>query len=108
MEFKAQYLHLMREREPKLFRQLVKSGQIDQYVQEKAVEAYRLLDDLLASEPKGPDGLPRDLQAQRLAEERVKAQMFDFPVPEKDQNPEPPDDLTLSSKAQTSRLSLAH
>jgi hypothetical protein len=78
MDFKAQYVRLLREHEPKLFRQLVKDGQIDQYLQTKSLEAHKLLDDLLTSEPKGSDGMPRDLQALRLAEERVKAQMFDF------------------------------
>jgi hypothetical protein len=35
---------------------------------------------LLANEPMGPDGLPRDLQALRLAEEIVMSQMLEFPV----------------------------
>lgn len=108
MDFKSQYVQALRDRDPGLFRELVKTGQIDQHLQDKSLEAHRLLDDLLAPEPKGPDGLPKDPQALRLAEERVKSQMLDFPVPEKDQNPEPPDDLTGLSKAKTSPLSLAN
>ena len=37
MDFKAQYVRLLGEHEPKLFRQLVKDGQIDQYLQTKSV-----------------------------------------------------------------------
>ena len=107
MDFKSQYVQALRDHDPVLFRDLVKRGQMDAYLQEKSLEAHRLLADLLAAEPKGPDGFPKDPQAERLAEERVKSQMLDFSLPEKDQNPEPPDDLTRMSRASTSRLSLA-
>lgn len=105
MDFKSQYVQALRDHDPKLFRELVKTRQIDQYLQEKSLEAHKLLDDLLAGEPKGVDGLPKDPQALRIAEERVKSQMLEFPVPERDQHPEPPDDLMMRSKASISRLS---
>ncbi len=79
MDFKSRYVQVLRDQDPKLFRELVKTNKIDQYLQEKSLEAHELLETLLAPEPKGPDGLPRDPQAQRLAEERVMAQMLDFP-----------------------------
>ena len=106
MDFKSQYVQALRDKDPGLFRDLHRRDQLDAFLQEKSAEAHRLLDDLLAPEPKGPDGLPKDPQALRLAEDRVRSQMLDFPVPERDQNPEPPDDLTHSSRAATSRLSL--
>ena len=93
MEFKGPYLFAMRERAPKMFKELCRSGRLDEHLQEKSVEAHELLDQLLASEPKGVDGLPKDLQALRLAEEIVLAQMLDFPASERAENPGPPEDL---------------
>ena len=96
MEFKGQFLQVLRERDPKLFMSLRKSGQLDQYVQEKGLEANRLLRELVAAKGNDPASL-------REAEEQVKAIMFDLPVPEQEQNPEPPDDLPMPrSKARTS------
>lgn len=80
MEFKGPYLFAMRERAPSMFVELCGSGQLDQHLQDKSLEAHMLLDQLLASEPKGVDGLPKDPQALRLAEERVLGQMLDFPA----------------------------
>jgi hypothetical protein len=71
MDFKSQYVHRLRALDPIFFRQLMRTGQIDDHLQRKSEEAHQLLEELLASEPQGPDGLPRDLQAQRLAEEYV-------------------------------------
>ncbi len=93
MDFKAPYVQVLRLRDPKLFMELRRTNKLDDYLQEKSREAHELLAQLLAGEPKGVDGFPKDPQAERLAEERVMAQMMDFPVPEKDQRPEPPDDL---------------
>jgi hypothetical protein len=80
-----------------MFMELCRSGQLDKYVQERGLEAHALLDQLLASEPKGVDGLPKDIQAQRLAEEQVMAQMLDFPVPEEQHDREPPGDLQTAT-----------
>ena len=100
MDFKGPYLQAMRVADPGLFNALRRSGQLDDYVQQKTVEAYQYLEEMLAHEPKGPTGLPLDQQASRLAEERVMAQMLDFPQPVSAQTPEPPDDLP----PQTSRV----
>jgi hypothetical protein len=78
VHFKGQYLMAMRQRAPKMFVELCKSGQLDHHVREKSVEAHALLDQLLANEPKDVAGLPKDLQASRIAEEMVMAQMLDF------------------------------
>jgi hypothetical protein len=105
MEFKGPYLFAMRERAPKMFMELCRSGQLDKYVKERGLEAHALLDQLLASEPKGVDGLPKDTQAQRLAEEQVMAQMLDFPAPEDRHDREPPEDLkTAKPSAEGPRL----
>lgn len=107
MDFKSRYVQELRDKDPALFRELVRSHQIDQFLQQKSAEAHALLEQLLAPEPKGPDGLPKDPQALRLAEERVFAQMTEFEVPENRQNPEPPDDLpTPTSRAPTTKFSL--
>lgn len=80
MEFKGSYLFAMRERAPKMFTGLCRSGELDRHLQAKTEEAHALLEQLLANEPKGVDGLPKDPQALRLAEERVLGEMIDFPT----------------------------
>jgi hypothetical protein len=107
MEFKGRYLNALRDNDPKLFMALRRSGQLDAHVQAKGLEANELLQQMLAQEPKGPNGLPLDPQAYRLAQERAMAQMLEFPTPESEQTPEPPDDLTPSSRARTSGSSPA-
>lgn len=83
-------MRAMRERAPKMFVELCRSGGLDEHVQEKGQEAHELLQQLLASEPRGVDGLPKDVQAERLAEERVLAQMLDFPDEGRAETPESP------------------
>ena len=82
MEFKEPFLLAMRERDPKLFQALSRSGRLDQFLQQKSLEAHQLLKEIMEQEPKD------DPQAERLAQERVFAIMLDFPVPESEQNPE--------------------
>jgi len=104
MEFKPIYLQALRENDPKLFNQMVRSGQMDGHLQEKSLEAHRLLAEQLASEPKLANGEPKDQNAARAAEERVLAQMLDFPQRESPDRLEPNDDLyppTQRSEAQT-------
>ena len=108
MDFKGPYLQAMAQQAPRLMRELHRTGKLDAYVQDRSLEAHQYLEQALASEPKGPSGLPLDQQAARLAQERVMGQMLEFPVPEKDQTPEPPDDLpTPSSRAKTSSSAMA-
>ena len=76
------------ESAPSMFVELCRSGKLDLHLQDKSLEAHMLLDQLLASEPKGVDGLPKDPQALRLAEERVLGQMLDFPAPQCRENSE--------------------
>ena len=107
MNFMGPYLQAMRQRAPGMFNELAKAGKLETFAHDRSLEAHALLHQLLGPEPKGVDGLPKDPQALRLAEERVMGEMLDFPVPEKDQHPEPPDDLPQPrSRAGTSRLAL--
>jgi hypothetical protein len=107
MNFMGTYLQAMRQQAPGMFNELARAGKLETFAHQKSVEAHRLLNELLAPEPKGVDGLPKDPQALRLAEERVMGEMLDFPVPERDQHPEPPDDLPQpKSQAKTSPLQL--
>lgn len=71
MEFKGPYLFAMREQDPKMFMELRRSGKMDEHLQEKTEEAYKMLDDLTAK------GTPR-----REAEEIVRATLIEFPTPE--------------------------
>ena len=108
MEFKGTFLLAMREKDPKLFMALRRSGQLNQYVQEKSQEAHAMLRGILAKREKSPHGnpLPADL---REAEEVVLAHFLEFPVPEREQNPEPPDDLpTQESQVSTTESNPAH
>ena len=81
-------MQAMRQQAPQMFNELARSDQLEAHVQKKSEEAHQMLRDLLApEEPKGVDGLPRDPQAQRLAEERMLGEMLDFPQPESQQHP---------------------
>ena len=92
MEFQGPYLQAMREQDPKEFMELRRSGKLPAHLKEKTQEAYRMLAELLASKPKNSRG-QANMADQREAEELVRHQLIEFPTPEKDQNPEPPDDL---------------
>lgn len=66
------------ENAPDLFMELRRNGTLDEYLKEKGIEANELYQQLVAEQPKGPDGHPRGPQTQLLAEEVVMAQMLDF------------------------------
>lgn len=78
MEFRHPYLVAMQDQNPKMYRRLRDSGELMRFVQLKAGEAHRMLVDLLKDAPKGPNGQPTT-QAEREAEEQVRAVMFEFP-----------------------------
>lgn len=81
-------MQAMRQQAPQMFNELARSSQLEARFQKKSEEAHQMLrEDLLAPEPKGVDGLPRDPQAQRLAEERMLGEMLGFPQPESQQHP---------------------
>lgn len=82
MEFKGPYLFAMRERAPRMFMRLRRSGTLDEHLQQKSIEAHRLLEQLLADEPKDSDGETKNLAAVRAAEEIVWAGLIDFPGPD--------------------------
>lgn len=105
MEFKSAYLNAMREQAPQMFNELRRSGRLDEYVQQKTVEAYGMLSDLLAKEPKDSAGQPRNLAALKAAENQVLSSMLEFPQKPDPEMAEPPDDLrqTAASPAKTSR-----
>lgn len=72
MEFRHPYMVAMQDQNPKLYRRLRDSGELDRYVNLKAQEAHRLLTSILEHKPK-------TLQAEREAEEQVRSLMFEFP-----------------------------
>lgn len=100
MELKGQYLQLMSQQAPKEFMELRRSGQLESHVQQVMTQAHQMLAEILASAPKDQRGNPT-MQAEREAEEYVRAAFLEFP----NQHPEPPDDLpdqTPQSRAATS------
>lgn len=88
MEFKGPYLMAMRERAPKMFMELRRSGQMDQHLQEMSLKAHAMLEEMLADAPRGATDLPPP-HLTREAEEIVRATLIEFP---------PPDDPTAPSQ----------
>jgi hypothetical protein len=76
MEFKEPYLLAMRERAPRLFMELRRSGQLDQHLQQKSEEAHAMLKGIL-SRHQHPS-----LPQKREAEEIVRAALIEFPPEE--------------------------
>jgi hypothetical protein len=74
MEFRYQYMVVMQDQNPKMYRRLRDSGELDRFVNLKAQEASKLYHLLLSQGPQPPT-----LMSQREAAERVKAMMFEFP-----------------------------
>jgi hypothetical protein len=79
VEFRYQFFVVMQDQNPKMFRNLRESGELDRFVQMKANEAHRLFLELTKDAPRGPDGQPT-MQAAREAEEQIKGMMFEFPA----------------------------
>ena len=92
MQFKFAYLTALSKNDPKGFMEMRRNGTLDAHVQAKAEEAYALVDQMLAHEPRHPHGTTKDPQAQRLAEEWAMALMLEFP---NEDHHEPPDDLPM-------------
>jgi hypothetical protein len=93
VDFKVPYALAMSERDPKGFNELSRSGKLEQHLQEVSLRAHQMLKDLLADKPRDRHGLVSQADV-AASEEVVMATLIEFPTPEKDQNPEPPDDLT--------------
>jgi hypothetical protein len=84
VEFKTPYVLAMRERAPKMFKALCRSGRLKEHLQEESVEAHRLFDQLMAGVPMEESGYPKQPWA-REAEEQVFATLIEFP-PENEPN----------------------
>lgn len=78
MEFKGPYLMAMRDRAPRMFNRLRRSGEMEAHLQEKAAEASRMFDEMTATAPKLPNGLP-ELEHRRAAERTVLETLIEFP-----------------------------
>ena len=81
----------MREPAPKVFIQLGRSGKMDAFLHQISLEAHQMLDNCWRTNHAQPRAGKSGGRAG--AEEIVRATLIEFPTPEKDQNPEPPDDL---------------
>lgn len=68
MEFRAPYLMEMQRQNPKMYRRLRDSNELDRFVELKAREAERMYRGMLA------DGMP-----ERESVERTQAAMFQYP-----------------------------
>lgn len=72
MEFRHPYMVAMQDQNPKLYRRLRDSGELDRFVNLKAQEASRLYKAIMEHKPKTTQG-------EREAEEQVRSLMFEFP-----------------------------
>jgi len=100
MEFKLPYVQAMREKAPRMFMEMRRAGTLDQHLQDKSLEAHRMLTEMLARAPKDQYGDPT-MQARREAEETVRATLIEFPAEEtkRESRQQPPDALGTSEGA---------
>ena len=78
-DFKFQYLSVMQERSPAMFRELTKSGELDEFVEMQFREATRLFEEITQGRERDESG-QLTMQAIREADELVKGMMFEFPT----------------------------
>lgn len=79
MEIKSMYLMAMREQAPEMFKELRRSGKMDEHLQRISEQAHQMVKELTASAPKREDGEPTD-QALREAEQIVRETLIEFPT----------------------------
>lgn len=79
MEFKEPYLLAMRDRAPRMLRELSKTGALQAHLNAKSREAHRMFEELTAHLPKLPNGVVRDTAARQQAERLVLDTLIEFP-----------------------------
>ena len=79
MDFKTAYVQAMRDRAPKLFNSLRKTGALDAQAQKVSQQAHAMLSDLTSGLDKLPNGQPRDNAALSAAERQVMGALIEFP-----------------------------
>jgi hypothetical protein len=85
MDFKPVYAEAMREKAPKMWNRIVRSGELQAHLQEKSREAHALYRQLTGGKP-ASELTPSE---ERMAENQVFEAMLEFP----DESPEPKDPL---------------
>ena len=78
-DFKFQYLSVMRERSPAMFKELTKSGELDEFVEMQVKEAVRLFEEITQGSERDESGR-LTMRTIRESDEIVKGIMFDFPT----------------------------
>jgi uncharacterized phage infection (PIP) family protein YhgE len=93
MDFKVQYATAMQQQAPKMFNELRKTGALDKHLSDKSAEAHQIVADLMHGQPTLPNGLPKDPQKLREAEEQALSTVIEFPsegrIPDTDGEPIP-------------------
>jgi hypothetical protein len=79
MDFRAQYLQAMRDQDPAEFKRLSRNGMLEPQSRAVAKQASRMKEELLKDAPRDKYGQV-SLQAEREAEEMVRADLLDFPA----------------------------
>ena len=77
MELRRILMEALADSDPKEFNRLSRSNQLEPWIQAKGKAAMELFDQLTKDQPKTQDGVVRDPQARRTAEETVIAQMVE-------------------------------
>ncbi|WP_370641500.1 TnpV protein [Halorhodospira sp. 9622] len=77
MEIKMPYLRAMQERAPQIYRELMRSGTMEEHLSEVSKQAHAMYRELTANAPKYPDGVVKEPH-HREAEEIVRETFIDF------------------------------
>jgi len=79
MEFKEPYLLAMRDRAPKMFNRLRRTGAMNAHLQAKSLEAHRMYEELAKGKERLPSGLVRSASSRQQIEEQVFAALIELP-----------------------------
>lgn len=78
MEFKLPYVLAMREHAPQMFKDLCRSGKLEEHLKEKSQEAHALFVQLTVGAEKLPSGAIRDSSLEAPAKRQVFDMLIEF------------------------------
>lgn len=79
MQFKSTYLLAMRQQAPKMYRELLRSGEMEEFLDLMNAEAHKMYHQLTEHEPKLPNGVVASPSANRDAERAILNALIEFP-----------------------------
>ncbi len=91
MEFSLAYQLAMRDKAPKMFNRLRRTGALSAHVKAKSAEARQMYDELAKDKPKLPNGVLRSPSDKQQIVELVFAALIEFPPEEMRPGSGPPE-----------------